>query len=1131
MTNKFFKKTIPLLLLALCWGLAVSAQTVSKDFKDTPLKTVLKEVESQTGLSIIYEKKEVDEDKLISQSFKDTPVESVLADVLDKSLEFTIKNKMIAIFTKKETQQRSQATTKSISGTVVDNLGEPVIGASIIVKGTAIGTVSDIDGRFFLTTAPQANIIISYMGFVSAELSVGENTILNIKLQEDTQLLDEVVVVGYGTMKKANLSGAVYQLSSKDIVNRPVGNVGQSLQGMIPNLNISNYSGQATSAPTFNVRGLTSISGGSPLIMIDNIPSSNEDLARLNPTDIESVSVLKDAASAAIYGARASFGVILVTTKSGKSERVQVSVNSFYTARTVGRRPAVITHQPTVMDWKHRMASPWYNLFSDEQREYAERVAAGEASKVRIDPKDPNSYEYYGATDWYDQVYETSSPSYTANVNISQSSDKHNYYLSSEYYRQDGMLKYGNDIYDRYNMRGKGEFIIADWIKVGNNTSFVNTSYAEPMYRGTSYFHNVNRASSLDIPYNVDGTWTSEGANMLGRLQEGGRRDAQTNKFSTTFSLSIEPIKNMLSFKADANFTRSNDNTNAWDSPVIYYAGPTKTSLKGSNPAYAYKENTLSRYNLYNLMADFKHTFAKNNFAQVIVGYSQEDYYYNYWKGQRKNLITTTIPQPNLATGEVTMDNTINTYALRGTFFRLNYIFKDRYILESNGRYDLSSRFEKNKRGGFFPSISAAWIVSQESFANNLVGDYVSNLKLRASYGSLGNQDVSGYYPYIPNMASGTSTWIIGDEKQTVVRPPALVSRNLTWEKVNQANVGIDIVVLKNKLDFSFDAYDRQTIGMLTTGQPLPGTLGAAVPQENAADLSTKGWEIALGWKDKFTVASKPLTYNLRFILSNSKATITKFNNPTKILSTYYEGQVVGTIWGFRTNGFFKDEADVLANAESHKNIASYIGTRPIEAGDIKFVDLNKDGNISRGKNTLDDRGDQEIIGNSRDQFPFSFDMGAQWNGFDLRMYFQGVGKKDFFPAGGNHYFWGMFAQPWANLLESNLDHWTPENPNAYFPRPKAYVAEQDWVEVTAPNNRYLQNAAYCRLKNITLGYVFPETLTRKAGMSRLRVYLSGENLAEWTKLSKNLDPEGLGDNSTVYPFQRTYSVGLNIIF
>lgn len=1120
--------------LSLSAKISYSQETkISLRLENATLRDILKEIGKKTEFSFWYMNIDLKDEQKVSLSMKDQSINKILDIAFqNQNLTYEIKDKVILIY--KSSGYTPEALQQNkITGTVTDmSNGEPIIGANVTVEGTTIGTVTDMDGKYTIEVpSKQSFLIFSYIGYLTEKIAVGDQVDIDIKLVPDIKNLEEVVVVGYGTQKKINLSGSVSQISSKLLENRSVSSVGQGLQGLIPNLNITVASGQSNTAPSFNVRGFNSINGGVPLILVDNVPVSAAELSRFNPNDIESISVLKDAASSSIYGGRAAYGVVLVKTKKGASDKLKVSVNSFYTSRSLGRVPQIETDPYNVAIFKHEMAVPWYNLYPDEAKAYAKQVSEGNASPIRINPLNPNKYEYFGSTNWFDEAYAKYSPSYSTNFNVSQRTDKVNYYLSGEYFNQEGMMKYGNDIYDRYNLRSKVELQATSWLKISNNTAYSNTKYDEPMYGGYSYFHQINRSPSLDIPRNENGTWTSRGAEMLGRLQEGGRTTTHNSTFNTSLGFDMEIIKNTLNIRGDANFVRTGINDNSWDGPITYYDGPNSTGLAGSTTTYAYQQNEQSRYNVYNLVADFHKTFG-NHFFQALGGFNQEEYYYNYWWAQAKNLISISVPGMNLATGDKSLSSSTSTWALRGAFFRFNYIFKERYIIESNGRYDGTSRFPKDDRFGFFPSFSASWVVSKENFFNqfnqNILNDAISQFKFRASYGTLGNQAVSDY-EYIPTMSSGTASWILGSTKPTYVNSPGLVSASLTWEEVRQYNLGVDLDLFKGKISSSFDVYNRQTLGMLTKGETLPSVLGTAVPKENAADLATKGWDLSLEWKDRFNIVGKSFNYSARLILSDNQSEITRFSNPTNSLSDYYVGRKIGEIWGFRTDGFFIDAADVEKYGPSHNNVASYIGTRPMAPGDIKFKNLNNDETISKGKNTLDDRGDQVILGNTTSRYPFSVDLSADWNGIDFRMFLQGIGKRDYFPSSDNQYFWGVYSQPWANVLKSNMDHWTPENPNAYFPRPKAYVAESGSYEVAIPNDRYIQNAAYCRVKNITLGYTFPKSWTQKVKIDRFRIYVSGENLLEFTKLDRNLDPEGL--TGKIYPFQRIYSCGINLNF
>lgn len=513
-----------------------------------------------------------------------------------------------------------------------------------------------------------------------------------------------------------------------------------------------------------------------------------------------------------------------------------------------------------------------------------------------------------------------------------------------------------------------------------------------------------------------------------------------------------------------------------------------------------------------------------------MVGFNQESWRSKYSSASRSELITDALPSINLATGDMNVSQSINTLALRSIFGRLNYIYNNKYILAFNGRYDGTSRFPSNSRFAFNPSGSAAWVVSEERFFEPLK-DVVSFLKLRFSYGSLGNQSLSSYYPYLATMSARKTSQILDGKQPISISAPGLVSGNLTWEKVTTADWGLDFNLFDNRLTATVDAYIRRTKDMLTKGVELPSVLGTSVPKENAADLKTTGWDLTLNWRDQFKLSGKPFNYGLSFNIGDSRSWITKFANTTGDLDDYYVGYEIGTIWGLETEGFFTSQEDVDKHADQSQ-VDPYPGTPPMAAGDIKFKDLNNDNKINKGSWTLDDHGDYQIIGNSRARYNFGFTANADWNGFDFSIFIQGIMKKDYYPGSNDLYFWGVYAQPWTNITKGNYyDHWTEENPNAYFPRFKSYQAYINGKGLAAPQTKYLQNAAYARLKNLTIGYTLPVKWTSKINISRARVFFSGDNMLEISGLYKyyKMDPECLGGQ--MYPLQRSYSFGLNVTF
>lgn len=1013
-----------------------------------------------------------------------------------------------------------------ITGKVTDVNGAPIPGASVKVKGTTVVAITDADGRFKISANAGDVLLVSSIGSQPQEIAINGQKEISVLLKEDSQTLNELVVVGYGKQKKINLSGAVDGITAKEIENRPIANLGAGLQGLIPNLNVSIGSGRATDAPGFNIRGVTSLSGGSPYILVDNVPYTSTELSLINPNDIESVTVLKDAASAAIYGARAAFGVVLITTKTAKGDQLNVSANSYYALKTVGRLPELVTDPFTVMTYKHDAAYPLYNLYTGAILDYAKKRSADlSLPAVYIDPASPTTWQNVGNTNWLKEAYNNNSPSYNANFSLSKRAEKLNYYISTEYMRTDGALKDAKESYDRYNLRAKADLKVLNWLNVENNTAFVSSYYQVPYVAANDFFWNVNRQPSLDPVYNPDGTYTNSGAAVIGRLKEGGHSMYRTNNFQTTFSATANVIKNVLQLKADATFRRNAQINKSNDFPVSYYTGPnTAAKLVGSNPSFAQVDNGETRNNLYNVYADFHKTFNKHD-VQALVGFNQEYRYAGSTSVNRKILISNNLPAISLATGDVTASESITDWAVRGLFYRLNYIYDDKYILELNGRYDGTSRFPSGDRWGFFPSASASWVLTNEkfvkTFANNI---HLDLFKLRASYGNLGNQDV-GAYSYIATMGSGQIASILDGTRPTAVYAPGAISPSLTWEKVSTVNFGVDMGWFGNRLELNFDKFTRYTKGMLTKGKTLPGVFGTAEPTINAANLKTKGWELRLGWKDAVNIASSPLTYNVGLNLSDNRTFITKYDNPTGTLSDYYVGKELGEIWGLETEGFFQSEAELKSHADQTAVGADDTGYK-FYVGDLKFKDQNGDNKINKGKNTLSDHGDLVRIGNSSARYRYGVDVNLGWKGFDLRAFFQGVGKQDWYPNPSNIYFWGVYAQPWTNVTVQNLDHWSTETPNAYFPRLKAYIAE-DATELGQAQTKYLQDASYLRLKNLTVGYTFPKAISSKLRINRLRIYFSGENILDRSHIKGNLDPEALGGD--VYPFQKTYSFGLNL--
>ncbi|WP_201747965.1 SusC/RagA family TonB-linked outer membrane protein [Chitinophaga vietnamensis] len=1106
-----------------------SQERISVDYNNINIGKFLNMIGKKSDYTFLY-KNDAIPDKKISIRMENASVKEVLDKALaGTSLDYRVMpNNLVVIIRAGETVR-----TNKVKGIVKDELGTPLIGVTVHVKGTSQGVTTNTKGEYEIEVPENAVLEFTYVGYESKQLSVKGPGDYNIQMAANSSGLNEVVVVGYGKQKRINTTGAVDNISGKALESRPITNLGTGLQGLIPNLNILINNGRASSAPGFNLRGYTSLNGGDPFILVDNIPFSADEVSRLNPADVESVTVLKDAASAAIYGARAAFGVVLITTKSAKDGRLAVSVNANYAIRTLGSVPKIITDPLITMQMKHDAATPLYDLYPDAVRAYAaQRSKDPSLPAVIVDPTNKNAWMYYGMTDWLHEVYNKTAPATTANFSISRGDDKLNYYLSGEFYQQDGMLRTNPDIYKRYNLRGKATYTFNDRLKIGTNTVYTNMDYNSPSNAmDYLFFHNANRTPSLSVPRNPDGTWTSDGAALLGRLESGGRNKSNLGEFMTTFNTEIGLVKKVWTLKADVTFRRSNGVGSAYTVPVAYRTGPDQPlKYTDGNQSSASNNAMQSRYNVYNIYTDFSKKFGKHELG-ALAGFNQEYYYINNFSASAKDLISPDFPTTGLATGKVSQTQSINDWAVRGLFFRVNYAFDDKYLLELNGRRDGSSRFPENHRWGFFPSASAAWVISKEQFFKPAAAALkIDNLKLRGSYGSLGDQtvDQTGSLSYLATMPAKQENVILDGKQPIGVYLPRPVTPNYSWQTVKSVNGGVDVSFLKERLSVSYDRYTRYTQGMFVKSKTLPAVFGAPEPVTNAADLKTRGQELSILWRDQFNINRNPFSYSVKLALADSRTFITKYDNPTGSLSDYRNGQEIGEIWGLVTEGFFQNDAELKNHADQTK-VGEDDQNYKFYVGDLKFKDLNGDGEISYGKNTVSDPGDRKIIGNNSVRFPYSIDVSAGYKGFDLRVFAQGVGKRDWYPGPGNHYFWGIYAQPWTNVQVQNMDHWTPQNTNAYFPRVKSYIAEDADSELAAAQTKYLQNAAYLRLKNITLGYTLPKQLTEKMKIARLRVYFSAENIFTVSHLRANIDPEGL--DGAIYPFQKTYSFGLNMNF
>lgn len=1046
----------------------------------------------------------------------------------------------------------AQNSTIKVKGVVNDAMG-PVIGASIVEKGNAgNGTITDIDGNFSLNVSSNSTLIVSFVGYKAQEIPVAGKTFFTIDLKEDNEMLEEVVVVGFATQNKVNLTGSVGTAKAKDIEARPVANAVQALQGVIPGLNISNSGngGELNATKSIDVRGTGTVgkdasgnafSSGSPLILIDGMEG---DLNSINPQDIENISVLKDAAASSIYGSRAPFGVVLVTTKSGKSGRAQINYNMNMRYST----PIKMPDMANSYEFVNLFDDAEYNgsgkhLYTDEYRQFVYDFMTGKSDDYIWGNGSGGKWNYdYSANNvnWLKEYYRNTAPSQEHNVSVSGGSDKMTYYLSANYMTQEGFMRYGTEDYDRYTITAKISAQLTKALKVDYSNRWVRTDYERPTYMNDDFYnHILRRARPVRAVYDPNGYLMSD-INYIGVMRDGGRHNEQKDAMAQQLKITVTPLKNW-NIIGEMNI-KTDNNWNHWEQFVVYShykdnPENTYTALTSANKdqvsEYSLKTTYLNPtvYSNYNFSLKEKHNFT------VLGGFQAEIMKYRDMEGARTGLVTTDLPVLNLTTDadSYTLKGLYKNWKNAGFFGRINYDYNGKYLVEGNLRYDGSSRFRRGNRWILTPSFSLGWNVARENFWEKLA-DVVEVFKLRVSYGELANQNTTSWYPTYQTLGVTTNggKWLQNGALTSVASVPGLISTSLSWEKIKNTNIGFDFGALNNRLTGSFDYFWRKTKNMVGPGVELPAILGATVPSTNNTDLTTFGWELSIGWRDKVG----EFGYGVKLNISDNQTRIDKYPNPTNSLSKYMAGELTGDIYGYTTIGIAKTQEEMDAHIASlPKGGQTAIGSK-WEAGDIMYADINGDGKIDNGSNTLDDMGDLKKIGNNTPRFRTGITLDAQWKGFDFSMFWQGVLKRDFDPGENSMVFWGTTGsgQWWSTSFKDHMDYFRAEdtasplgaNVNAYYPRP--LFNNKNHKTQTA----YLQNAAYMRLKNLQLGYTLPKSLINKIGLQNVRVYVSGENLLTITGLSDTMDPEtaGIGkQGGTVYPLSRVYSFGLSVNF
>jgi TonB-linked SusC/RagA family outer membrane protein len=1070
-----------------------------------------------------------------------------------------------------------QALAQStITGRVTGDDGQPLVGASVQVKGTATGTTTNKEGNYSIKADKGQTLVFSYKGNLTMERIVGSEMLINISLQKNATSLDQVVVVGYGSQKKSDLTGAVSTIDvAKTLDSRPVPDLARGLQGASPGLVITTSSGDLGQSPEIHLRGIEgSVNAeAKPLILLDNVPIP--DMMSVNPDDIESISVLKDAASASIYGARGSWGVILLTSKKGKRGHIHVSYDNNFAWSSPMNTPKIAdgAEGAEYMLRQYRRTAPntasfnilgaYYDDLSIERmKQWKELYGGKDLGPEMVEGRDferrAGQTYFYRPYDIDEVFLNASTPQMKHNISISGGDEKTTYYASFGVMDQKGLVKVAPepDRFTRFNGTVRVETKINNWFTARASLMEFLSKKKYPNFRLTNgnapneYWFNVYRYPET-YPY---GTFNGlPMKNILTELQQAHMNSRQDDQGRLQVGGTVTFLKG---WTADVDYTYAVDNghSNVATSPISginSWVDPTLTQvLPNYFPAedYVIENSVWTKRNVGKGYTTYNKQIGDHNF-KLMAGADIEYYISDFQYSKAMGLMLADKPTLNLTSGAEFANGYPTHWSTLGYFGRLNYAFKDKYLLEANIRRDGSSNFPTNKKWGTFPSFSAGYIVTNEDFMDQVKEKTpLSFLKIRASWGSIGNNDIGGN-SYLRIMNAASSNWWINGLNPTMVGVFDNVSDALTWETIQTTDVGMNARLFNNALSVDFDWYSRATKGMVTTGIEVPSSLGAAPSRRNFGELVTKGWELAITYEKQF---ANGFGFSVTGNLSDATGKITKFaNTEVNILPggndvPNYQGKTMGEIWGYHTDRLFAAD-DFSGNNGAGNPVWTYGPKTPNQdalntssafhysPGDVKYKDLNGDNVVDFGKGTNLDHGDMRVIGNTTPRYLYGFRLGLNYKGLDVSTFLQGVAKRDYWATGS--LFIPGFTQGEA-VYQNQMDYWTADRPNAFYPAPANPGANNhnaNWQ----PQTRYLLNMAYMRVKNITVGYTIPKQWLPKKGITRVRVFASGENLFTVDHVTMSIDPEiqqnsieGITDPKSfgrTYPYFRTWSCGVQV--
>ena len=987
----------------------------------------------------------------------------------------------------------AQVSAQTVKGKVLDERGDPIIGANVIEKGTRNGTITDANGIFLLKIAPNTTILtVSYVGFQTKDIKIEGRNNLTIRLQEENKDLSEVVVVGYAKQRKATLTGAVSSVQGTALTERSVASLSTALEGTMPGVTIQQTSGEpGADGANIRIRGIGSINSTTfPLVLVDGVETS--DINQVDMSTVESVSVLKDAASASIYGSRASNGVIIITTKRGKEGKINVTYNGYATMQ----RPVNMPEPVPAWQYLQSELDSWDNAgISVTPDTRTQRLQLIQDEK-NYKPDNWNRFD----TDWKSATLKNEALMQNHTVSISGGNANLKYYSAGSYLYQNGLI--ANNNYSRATLRVNADATLTKWAKFSLES---NVRQGVSITPGVSSPKAIINTALYLLPTlsgvkDLDGNWGygKNGLNPVAEAQNSGTNTNIGSEVALSGTLTVTPITN-LDISGQYSLRKT-------DSRSSNYTQPYEVSLKGIDlgqypPVDAGMESlSETMRNYYRLQATYNYNIAKHKF-NLLAGTQVEDNLSTNFYASKQGYNLGRYYLDNGDGSTASDGGGASDWAMQSYYGRLNYNFDEKYLVEVNGRYDGSSRFTSQNRWGFFPSISAGWVISQESFMKN-TQSYLNQLKLRASYGLLGNQDI-GNYPYTATVNTGYSYWF-NKQLSSGVAQTALANSNIKWEKSKQTDVGIDAVLWNGKLSITADYYMKDVYDMLMQFA-LPYYAGMQPAYSNAGDMINRGWEVVVSHKNKIGEFS----YGASFTLSDNQNKITNLNGKTPT-DAQTVGYPLNGMWGYLSDGYFLDANDV-ANSLRLSSAA-----RP---GFIKYKDANLDG-------VLDSK-DRVYLGDSYPHFEYGLKLDGAWRGFDLLIFIQGVGQR-------KAYMSGVGLKPFANganLFTHQLDSWTPDNPNAAYP---ILLPEANSADNFVMSDKWVRDGSYARLKNLILGYNIPKSWCQKAQLGSVRIYLSGQNLFTLSHFYKGYDPEVLYGGSIggeFYPIMQTYTFGVDLKF